>query len=147
MGFNDTNPFQNCTSVTLACPVSATTYGYTPSLAGNAILLAVFAITFFSQIGLGIKFRLPSFGIVMTIGTGLEMFGYIGRIMLHNNVWSDKGFQMQIICLIIAPSFLAAGIYLTLKHIVIALGEEMSRLKPKLYTWVSLSNNKNADGG
>lgn len=33
-------------------------------------------------------------------------------------------------------AFLAAGIYLTLKHIVIELGPEYSRLKPKYYTWI-----------
>ena len=32
-------------------------------------------------------------------------------------------------------AFLAAGIYLTLKHMVIALGREYSRLRPKYYTW------------
>jgi hypothetical protein len=36
----------------------------------------------------------------------------------------------------LAPSFLAAGIYLTLKHLVLALGPEHSRLKPRLYPWI-----------
>ena len=33
-------------------------------------------------------------------------------------------------------AFLAAGIYLSLKHMVIALGREYSRLQPKHYTWI-----------
>lgn len=40
---------------------------------------------------------------------------------------------MNILCLVVSPSFMAAGIYLTLKHVVLYLGEEYSRLKPKWY--------------
>lgn len=43
---------------------------------------------------------------------------------------------MQICCLIIAPAFIAAGIYLTLKHCVIEFGSSFSRLRPKFYTWI-----------
>ena len=35
-----------------------------------------------------------------------------------------------------APSFLAAGIYVTLKHVVLYCGPEHSRLKPRLYPWI-----------
>lgn len=55
---------------------------------------------------------------------------------MHNNPWSSVGFEIQICCLIIAPAFMAAGIYLTLKHIVIELGADTSRLRPKFYTWI-----------
>jgi len=37
---------------------------------------------------------------------------------------------------VLAPSFLAAGIYVTLKHLVLYCGPEVSRLKPRLYPWV-----------
>ena len=40
---------------------------------------------------------------------------------------------MQIICLTIAPAFIAAGLYLTLSRIVITFGPENSRLKPLSY--------------
>ena len=33
-------------------------------------------------------------------------------------------------------AFLAAGVYLTLKHITLALGPEFSHLRPKFYTWI-----------
>jgi len=64
-----------------------------------------------------------------------EAVGYGGRIMMHTNPWSTPGFEMQICCLILAPSFLAACIYLTLKHVTRYCGEEYSRLKPRSYTW------------
>ncbi len=40
---------------------------------------------------------------------------------------------MQIVCLTIAPAFLAAGIYLTLSRIVMVFGPENSRIKPLSY--------------
>lgn len=62
--------------------------------------------------------------------------GYVGRIMLHSNAWSSNGFEIQICCLIIAPAFIAAGVYLTLKHITLELGANFSRIQPKFYTWI-----------
>lgn len=56
--------------------------------------------------------------------------------MLHSNPWSSIGFDIQICCLIIAPAFLAAGVYLTLKHIVLEIGNDFSRIRAKYYTWI-----------
>lgn len=56
--------------------------------------------------------------------------------MLHSNPWGGTAFDIQICCLIIAPAFIAAGIYLTLKHIILETGSSFSRLKPRLYTWI-----------
>lgn len=64
------------------------------------------------------------------------MSGYIGRIMLHTNAWSGNGFDVQICCLIISPAFLAAGVYLTLKHVILEIGNEFSRIRAKWYTWI-----------
>ena len=36
-------------------------------------------------------------------------------------------------------AFLSAAIYLTLKHIVLAIGPEWSRIRPKYYTWGFIS--------
>lgn len=56
--------------------------------------------------------------------------------MLHSNPWSSNGFEIQICCLIISPAFIAAGVYLTLKHITLELGANFSRIRPKSYTWI-----------
>jgi len=61
--------------------------------------------------------------------------------MLNSNPWSDNGFTMQITCLIIAPAFTTAAIYLTLKHFVIAFGKQYSPIKPALYTWIFISGD------
>jgi hypothetical protein len=47
----------------------------------------------------------------------------------------------QICCLIICPAFVAAGIYITLKHIVISFGESWSRLRPAWYTYIFVAGD------
>jgi hypothetical protein len=55
---------------------------------------------------------------------------------MNGNPWSDSGFKLQICALVLGPSFVAAAIYLTLKHFVIYCGPEHSILKPRLYPWI-----------
>jgi len=124
-----------CTQVTPECPVEYTTYGYYPNLGGNIFLLIVFAICFFAQIAIGWMTKVRAFTTVVAIGCGLEAIGYGGRLMMNENPWSSDGFKMQVCCLILAPSFLAAGFYLSIKHIILYLGKESSRLAPRWYTW------------
>lgn len=58
---------------------------------------------------------------------------------MHSNAWNDAGFEMQICCLILAPSFFAAALYLTLKDMVRAIGPQFSPIKPRLYPWIFIS--------
>lgn len=125
-----------CTQVSLECPVSATTYGYYPSLGGNTFFAVFFGLAGIAHTMLGIRTRSWTFLIALGIGTFMESAGYIGRILMHYNPWSTPGFRLQIFCLILAPTFIAAGIYLTLKHIIIDVGPQYSRVKPRLFTWV-----------
>jgi hypothetical protein len=41
--------------------------------------------------------------------------------------------------LILSPAFVAAGIYLTLKHLVLAFGQKRSRIQARYYTWIFIS--------
>ncbi|EXJ90344.1 hypothetical protein A1O1_03443 [Capronia coronata CBS 617.96] len=125
-----------CTKVTPQCPVEATTYGYYPNLSVNSFFIALFGLCMFLQLGMGIWRRTWTYMAVVVIGCFGEAVGYIGRILMHNNPWSGAGFKTQICCLVLAPSFLAAGIYVTLKHLVSYCGAENSRLKPRLYPWL-----------
>src|ERR1700712_1995743 len=111
--------FRNCTSVTPQCPVEDTTYGYYPNLPGNIILCVVFGICTILQLGFSIKGRTWTWLIGLLVGCGLEFAGYIGRILMNSNPWADNAFRLQIITLVLGPSFIAGGIDLTLKHLVI----------------------------
>jgi hypothetical protein len=55
---------------------------------------------------------------------------------MHSNPWSDPGFKMDLVCIILAPTLICAGIYLTLKHVARTVGPNFSRIKPRLYTWI-----------
>jgi hypothetical protein len=59
--------------------------------------------------------------------------------MMHNNPWNDSGFKLQIVLLTFAPAFLAAGVYLNLRHLVITFGASFSRIKPVSYTRIFIS--------
>lgn len=125
-----------CTEVTPQCPVEATTYGYRPDFAGNTFFTVFFGVCGLFQLGFGLYFQSWTFFVAMTVGAFMEMAGYVGRLLLHENPWSQSGFKLQIVLLILGPVFIAAGVYLTLKHVMLYMGPEHSRLKPKLFTWI-----------
>jgi hypothetical protein len=70
----------------------------------------------------------------MILGLGLEIAGYIGRVMAHNNPFSFNAFLIYIIFLTLGPAFLTAAIYLCLARIVVVYGETNSRFKPRTYS-------------
>lgn len=133
--------YQLCNSVSPDCPVSGTLYGYAPNLGANAFFAALFAILLIAQIIIGSWTRTWTYMLAVGLGVFGEMTGYIGRLIMHNNPWSNGGFEMQICCLVLAPSFLAAGIYLTLKHMVLYCGPEYSRLKARWYPWIFVGSD------
>ncbi|KAF2279763.1 RTA1-domain-containing protein [Westerdykella ornata] len=124
----------SCIEVSALCPVEGTLYGYAPSIGANATFAAIFFICLIIHLILGIRYKTWTFMIALGFGCLGEGIGYIGRILLWNNPYDELGFQIQICCLIISPAFIAAGVYLTLKHIVINFGERWSRLRPSWYT-------------
>ncbi|PIG83675.1 RTA1 domain protein [Aspergillus arachidicola] len=128
--------YQTCTEVTPLCPVEATTYGYYPNYGGNIFFTIFYGLCGVFQLGFGIYFRSWTLMVALVVGTLLEMAGYIGRVLMNKNPWDGGAFKLQIVAIILGPTFIAAGIYLTLKHIILSLGPEHSRLKPKLFTWI-----------
>ncbi|KAM3080870.1 hypothetical protein ACMFMG_004829 [Clarireedia jacksonii] len=125
---------QNCTSITPSCPVEYTIYGYTPSLGFNAFFLAYF--TLFSLIHLILlpRYKTYFYSITLIVGCLGEVTGYIGRVLMNHNPWSSIGFQIQISCLIFSPTFVVAGIYITLQRMVQTFGTAKSRIPVRLYT-------------
>ncbi|KAK6581654.1 hypothetical protein PZA11_005351 [Diplocarpon coronariae] len=123
----------DCTVAT--CPLDSSYYFYRVSLAANATFIALFAL---SLLGFLLAFastrRATAFHIAMACGLVLEVAGYAGRILSWKNQWHEEGFLVQIVCLTIAPAFIAGGIYLCLRRIVYAFGPENSRIAPGTYT-------------
>lgn len=128
--------FRQCLDVSPECPVYATLYGYRPNMGANAFLCAVFGVCFISTLVIGFMTKTWTYTLALGIGTFLECAGYVGRIIMNGNPWNESGFKLQICCLVLGPSFVAAAIYLTLKHFVLYCGPEHSLLKARLYPWV-----------
>ncbi|KAH7070307.1 RTA1 like protein-domain-containing protein [Paraphoma chrysanthemicola] len=127
---------RGCEFVNATCPVEATIYGYYPFLPANAFFAGFFGLAALIHIFYGIRYKTWSYMFAISLGCIAECVGYVGRVMMNNNPWNDMAFNIQVVLLIFAPSFLAAGIYLTLKHIVLQFGADWSRLRPGWYTWI-----------
>lgn len=73
------------------CDVNNSLYGYEPNLGVNAFFAAFFGICLLAQLILGIRYKTWTYMIALGLGCLGEMIGYIGRIMLHNNVYDELG--------------------------------------------------------
>lgn len=125
--------FEDCKDVSIYCPVEATVLGYIPNRGSSIFFAAAFGITLIATVYLSIRSRTWTYGATLATGLFLELVGYIGRGLLNPNPWNKAGFQIQICCIIIAPTFICAAIYLTLKHVALALGPQLSRIQPRWY--------------
>lgn len=129
--------FEDCEKVSPSCPVEATTYGYAPSLGGNAIYAVIFAACALVQLFFVFRhWRLwKGYTILVCIGCIGECCGYVGRIFLHNNPWNGGAMSIQFVLLMVSPSFLAAALYMSLRTLVNYFGPEHTRLPERFWTW------------
>jgi hypothetical protein len=74
------------------CPLSLGMVTYQPTLPGNALFLAIFAVLFVLQLWLGIRHKTWSFMAAMLLGLFTEVAGYIGRILLHTDPFNFNYF-------------------------------------------------------
>lgn len=121
------------------CDLTLGQLDYIPNLAGNTLYAALFGLFIIAQIGLGVRYKTWGYMTALICGLVLEIIGYAGRIMMHNNIFDHNNFLIYLICLTIAPAFLAAGIYLCLSRVVAVYGAGLSRWKPRTYTLVFCS--------
>lgn len=127
----------DCEAVSPSCPVEGTVYGYAPNLGGNAFYAVVFAICALVQCYYIVRFwRLwKAFSILTFVGCVGECCGYIGRLFLHKNPWNGAALPIQLVLLMVSPSFLAAALYTTLRTPVQHFGPEHAKLPERFWTW------------
>jgi len=126
-------PDEDCTLATCTL-AQAHIHGYVPTLAGNVLYAGIFGLILFLQLGLGVYYKTWGYMVGMVCGCTLEIIGYIARIQMHFNPFTDNPFLMYLCCLTIGPAFLSASIYLCLARIIVVYGESLSRFKPRTYT-------------
>ncbi|KAH6706882.1 hypothetical protein VD0002_g5049 [Verticillium dahliae] len=131
-------PFDECSEISIYCPVEATVLGYYPNVGANIFFAVAFGIVTIVSGYIGIKKRTWAYMAAVTGGALLETAGYAGRVLLNDNPWNSDAFQLQICAIILAPTMLCVAIYLTLKHVALALSPPLSRIRPRLYPWIFL---------
>lgn len=92
------------------CDLSMASFLYLPTVPGNAIYAAIFAIYIIAQLYFGIRHRVWGYMTAMVLGLLAEVIGYIARVMLHNSPFDNNDFLMYLICLTIAPALLSASV-------------------------------------
>jgi uncharacterized membrane protein len=86
-----------CESISPLCPVENTIYGYTPNLVANTFFAGFFGLALVAQLYFGIRHKTWTYMIAVGLGCLAECLGYVGRVLLHRNPWSDTGFTIQIV--------------------------------------------------
>ncbi|KAI1622817.1 putative RTA1 domain protein [Exophiala viscosa] len=109
---------------------------YIPSLAGNALYVAIFSLTLIAQTILGIYHGTWGFMIGVVAGNALEILGYAYRIELHYDDFNNNDFIIYLVGLTIAPAFYSGAIYLCLARIIAVYGTSVSLLSPRAITTI-----------
>ncbi len=134
------HPFKSCHEVSAVCPVKATTLGYYPNAGINAFFAAGFGLSTFALLVTLFFGLLPrrtwGYSCFISAGAALELAGYAARVPLHSNPWDQQAFETQICAIILAPTLVCIGVYLTLQHVCLALCPSLSRVRPTLYPWL-----------
>jgi hypothetical protein len=110
---------------------------YEPSLAGNATLLALFALLVPLAFIVGIKYHSSVFSTTITTGLFLEIVGYVGRVLLARN---DDGYKVDFILgyvgTLVAPTFISLAIFRLMPPIVAAYGDDFKTWRPNWHNIV-----------
>lgn len=119
------------------CDPSIGSYGYVPNQAAGIVFAILFgAITIFS-LWSTIRHRL--WYISFACGGILETLGWGARVGAHADVCNSSLFIMQITCLIIAPAFYSAAVYIILGILIRRTPRDFSLLSPRTYIIVFCS--------
>ncbi|KAH7200149.1 RTA1 like protein-domain-containing protein [Fusarium oxysporum] len=129
----------NCTLE--LCPLESSILRYQPNVPANAIFIGVFGLSMALHIFQGIKMKTWGFMASMMAGCILEIIGYVGRLIIHDNPFDFIGFLLQIIMITIAPVFFSAAIYVLLSQVINFVDPNVSRFSPKYFYWIFIPSD------
>jgi hypothetical protein len=89
---NVTCPDDTSTCTVQTCSLQCGQITFQPTEAGNATYCAMMGAILLLQLALGIRYRTWGFMVGMCSGLLLEVIGYAGRLMLHNDPFSFNNF-------------------------------------------------------
>ncbi|KAL7958134.1 hypothetical protein V8C34DRAFT_305186 [Trichoderma compactum] len=104
------------------------------NLGGSAVLLAVFALLTPATVYLGYRFRTPGFSTLMATGLSFEMFGLLGRLLLHESRDHQGYFALTLLGSILGPVFMTGAMTIILPHLLVIYGQVHARCQSVLTT-------------
>ena len=75
--------YDNCTAITLDCPIEATIYGFYPNLGANVFFIAIFGTLLGIQCIQALKWKTWPYSIAMTLGALVEIIGTIFLLLIQ----------------------------------------------------------------
>lgn len=114
----------DCTTGT--CPVDEGFFSEPPSLAGAAVLLAVFSALVPINLWIGARHKTTVYSLTLVIGLLVEVMGYVGRLLLRTDLASKTYYLLFLLGTIAGPTFISAAIYTILPHILAVYGGDVS---------------------
>lgn len=126
-------------SQTETVPVGVYPFNYVPSFAAGATFVILFSLVTGLHIGQALHRKVWwLFPTVVAGGVG-EIIGWVGRLWGSREPRSMDPYLMQITTTIISPTFILAANFLIVIRVILKLGPQYSRLRPRLYTIVFCS--------
>lgn len=76
------------------CPLKLAYVRYDPSLTGNAFYAVLFGLLLLAQLSFVVRYKTWSYTFGMCAGLILEVAGYVGRVLMHYDPFSNNNFLM-----------------------------------------------------
>ncbi|UNI15679.1 hypothetical protein JDV02_002190 [Purpureocillium takamizusanense] len=116
----------------ISCPVDGGYLSYSPSIAGNAILLALFCLLVPITLYMGYLFRTPYFSAVLATGLAFDVVGFAGRVLLHGDRASQTYFTLSLLGTVLGPTLMTAAVFIILPHVLVVYGTHLSPCSPAI---------------
>jgi len=110
-------------------------FGFVPTLWVCILFLCLFSLLSVVHLAQAIRYRIWWWVPTVFICGLSEVIGWSGRVWGSQNPWIMTPYLIQICCTIFAPSFMTAAMFIIFVRIVLLVGEEYSRLTPKIYSY------------
>ncbi|KAH6690489.1 hypothetical protein F5X68DRAFT_203090 [Plectosphaerella plurivora] len=121
------------------CPVPGGFLRYQPSKEGNAVILAAFAALIPVTLGLGYRFRAPTFALLLTAGLLMEVVGFSARVLMHNSLADTTYFTLFLVGTALGPTLVAAAVFSILPHALTIYGKHVCPVRPRQVAFASAS--------
>ncbi|KAL7811015.1 hypothetical protein V8C44DRAFT_349930 [Trichoderma aethiopicum] len=105
------------------CPTENGFFANGLNVGGGAVFLAAFASLTPATFYLGYRFRTPGFSAMLATGIAFEVFGFLGRILLHQARDRQGYFALMLLGSVLGPTFVSGAMSMVLPHLFAIHGQ------------------------